>query len=104
MTGGAQVRQIASALVRCGTDVLMVLQKGPEDPEAHWALAGGVVEPGKLAAEALVREVREEAGLEGLSTPVMYKQLHYPAQTPKPRRSWAVSVARPRLQNCLTNR
>lgn len=64
MTGRGRVLQIASALVRRGTDVLMVLQKGPEDPEAHWALAGGVVEPGELATEALVREVREEAGLE----------------------------------------
>jgi 8-oxo-dGTP diphosphatase len=66
MTCGARVLQIASALVRRGTDVLMVLQKGPGDPEAHWALAGGVVEPGELATEALVREVREETGLEVL--------------------------------------
>jgi 8-oxo-dGTP diphosphatase len=55
---------ISTAIVRRGTDVLMVLQRGPEDREPHWALPGGVVEAGELVNEALVREVREETGLE----------------------------------------
>ena len=56
--------QISTAIVRRGTDVLMVLQRGPEDREPHWALPGGVVESGELANDALVREVREETALE----------------------------------------
>ena len=54
--------QISTAIVRRGTDVLMVLQRGPDDREPYWALPGGVVETGELANEALVREVREETG------------------------------------------
>ena len=58
------VLQISTALVRRGTEVLMVCQQGPEDRQPYWALVGGVVEPGELATEALIREVREETGLE----------------------------------------
>lgn len=78
--------RIASTLVRHGTDVLMVLQKGPEDPAAHWALAGGAVEPGELATEALVREVREEAGLEVLDP----GELAYVVQRDEPGRNQMV--------------
>ncbi len=60
---GQRVLQVSTALVRRGTDVLMVYQKGPEDPEPCWALPGGLVEAGELAIETLVREVREETGL-----------------------------------------
>ena len=59
--------QIVSALVRLGDEVLLVKQQGPEDLEAHWALPGGVAEPGELLVEALVREVREETGLQVLA-------------------------------------
>jgi len=43
--------------------VVLVLQ-GPPDGERFWALPGGVVDDGELVPEALVREVREETGLE----------------------------------------
>ena len=53
--------------MRLGDEVLLVKQQGPEDLEAHWALPGGVAEPGALLVEALVREVREETGLQVLA-------------------------------------
>lgn len=57
------VAQIAAAFVRRGEEVVLVLQ-GASDEEPFWALPGGRVEEGELVPEALVREVREETGLE----------------------------------------
>lgn len=54
---------VAAAVLRRGDDVLLVQQQGPDDPEPLWALPGGVIEPGELPTEAMVREVREETGL-----------------------------------------
>jgi 8-oxo-dGTP diphosphatase len=53
--------------------VLLVQQQGPSDPAPSYALPGGVVEPGELLTDALIREVREETGLEvsGLG-PLLY--------------------------------
>jgi len=61
------VTQVAAALIRRGDEVLLVRQQGPNDPASSWALPSGVVEAGELLTEALVREVREEAGLEVLA-------------------------------------
>lgn len=55
---------VAVALIRRGDTVLLVQQQGAHDAAATWALPGGVAERGELLTEALVREVREETGLE----------------------------------------
>jgi 8-oxo-dGTP diphosphatase len=49
---------LVSALVRRGGDVLMVREAGD-----GWVLPGGQVEPGELVHQALLRELREETGL-----------------------------------------
>jgi ADP-ribose pyrophosphatase YjhB (NUDIX family) len=59
-----QIIQIAAALIRREEEVLLVQQQGPDDPLPTWALPGGVAEPGELLSETLVRELREETGLE----------------------------------------
>jgi 8-oxo-dGTP diphosphatase len=54
----------AVALMRKGGEVLLVRQRGPGDERAYWGLPGGIVEPGETLIEGLLREVREEAGVE----------------------------------------
>ncbi len=69
--------QIAAAVVQQGTEILLVQQQGPRDPAPFWALPGGRVEPGELLHEALIREVREETGLEVLGIgPLLYVAQH----------------------------
>jgi 8-oxo-dGTP diphosphatase len=53
---------IAAAIVRHGDELLMVHQAGPGE-EPFWSVPGGRIEPGELATEGLVREVREETGI-----------------------------------------
>jgi 8-oxo-dGTP diphosphatase len=69
--------QIAAALIRQGEHILLVQQQAPRDPAPFWALPGGRVEPGELLHEALIREVREETGLEvsGIG-PLLYVAQH----------------------------
>lgn len=49
--------------MRRNATVLLVQQRGPDDPVASWSLPGEVVEDGEVLAETLAREVREETGL-----------------------------------------
>jgi 8-oxo-dGTP pyrophosphatase MutT (NUDIX family) len=44
--------------------LLMVKHQGPNDPEPFWSLVGGKIEAGETAAQALIREVKEETGLD----------------------------------------
>ncbi len=54
---------IVIAIVRDDHRLLMVEQQGVDDPHSYWVLPGGLVEPGELLIEALIREVGEEAGI-----------------------------------------
>lgn len=77
-----RINHIAVALIRQADKILLVQQQGPNDPGPSWSLPGGLVEPGELLGEALVREVREETGLEVLQIgPLLYlTQLDDPAK------------------------
>lgn len=61
-----------SALVRRGSEVLLVYQRGPSDASGIWGLPGGVVEPGEVLTDALAREVLEETGLTVCESVVMF--------------------------------
>ena len=54
---------IVLAIIRRDAEILMVRQPAEADTSV-WVLPGGLVEPGELIHEALVREVSEETGLE----------------------------------------
>jgi 8-oxo-dGTP diphosphatase len=43
---------------------LLLIQRGKEPALGCWSVPGGRVEPGETLVEAVLREVREEAGIE----------------------------------------
>jgi 8-oxo-dGTP diphosphatase len=71
------IYQIAVALIRRGDGVLLVHEQGPHDPEPVWTLPGGMVEPGEMLSEALVREVREETGLAVVEIGTLLYVMHH---------------------------
>jgi 8-oxo-dGTP diphosphatase len=64
----SEVRVVAAAVIHQGR--LLVAQRGPGQSQAgRWELPGGKVEPGETDAEALVRELMEELGIEVVAGP-----------------------------------
>ena len=47
-------------------DELLVIRRGHGPGAGEWSIPGGRVEAGEMLAEAVVREVREETGLEAV--------------------------------------
>ena len=45
---------------------LLLIRRGHGPAAGEWSLPGGRLEAGELVAEAVVRELREETGLEGV--------------------------------------
>ena len=73
-----EVPAIVAALIRDAEGrLLLVEQRGPEDPEPTWMLPAGRIEPGESATEALIREVREETGLIVEGEPVLLFTARY---------------------------
>lgn len=50
------------ALILKGQSILLV-ERAREPLKGWWSLPGGVLEPGELLRDAVIREVREETGL-----------------------------------------
>jgi 8-oxo-dGTP diphosphatase len=59
----------AGAVVRDQAGRLLLVRRGREPSRGRWSLPGGRVEAGETAADAVVREVREETGLDVLAGP-----------------------------------
>lgn len=62
---GQRPELCVGAVVLRGDDLLLI-RRGTPPGEGQWSLPGGRVEHGETMAEAVVREVREEAGLDVL--------------------------------------
>lgn len=43
---------------------ILLIQRGQEPARGRWSIPGGRVEPGEDARDAVIREVREETGLD----------------------------------------
>lgn len=54
----------AGAVVQDDDGRLLVVRRGREPAAGRWTLPGGRVEPGERAADTVVRELREETGLD----------------------------------------
>ena len=52
------------AVIKDGQGRLLLIKRGHAPGAGLWSLPGGRIEPGETDAEALVREMREETGLE----------------------------------------
>jgi 8-oxo-dGTP diphosphatase len=80
MAGMAERTRVAAVIVR-SSQVLMVRERargptGRHDGAEYWVLPGGGVEPGESAEAALMREVREEVGLTGLTARYLFDAVH----------------------------
>ena len=58
--------QVCVGAVVVEDDRLLLVQRGQPPGEGRWSVPGGRVEPGETLAAAVVRELAEEAGQEGL--------------------------------------
>ena len=77
-------------VVAAGDGLRVLFIKRAHDPFAGaWALPGGFVEPTETVAEAAVRELKEETGLEGVTV----EELGCFSKPGRDPRGWVVTVA-----------
>jgi 8-oxo-dGTP diphosphatase len=55
---------VVAALARRGDEVLLTRRRADQPHGGQWEFPGGKMEPGESPSEALVRELREELGVE----------------------------------------
>jgi ADP-ribose pyrophosphatase YjhB (NUDIX family) len=68
---------LATALVRRENCVLLVASRYPNHAQPLWNMPGGRQQPGELLQETVLRELREETGLEGRVRELCYVSESY---------------------------
>lgn len=58
--------EVCVGAVAVDADRLLLIRRGRGPAAGEWSIPGGRVEPGETLAEAVVRELAEETGLEGV--------------------------------------
>lgn len=61
---GRHVIPCVGAVIKDGSGRLLLIKRGHEPGKGLWSIPGGRIEAGESDADALVREVREETGLD----------------------------------------
>lgn len=68
---------LATALVRREGSILLVASRYPNHAQPLWNMPGGRQQPGELLSDTVVRELREETGLEGRVRELCYVSESY---------------------------
>jgi 8-oxo-dGTP diphosphatase len=63
--------ELCVGAVAVDADRLLLVRRGHGPAAGDWSVPGGRVEAGETLAEAVVRELREETGLEGVCGPLL---------------------------------
>lgn len=65
---------VVAAIIECDGKILLAQRPAHADQAGLWEFAGGKVEPGETQPQALIRELREELGID--ATPGVYIASH----------------------------
>ncbi|MGK5732230.1 (deoxy)nucleoside triphosphate pyrophosphohydrolase [Streptomyces sp. URMC 124] len=84
------VRVVVGAALFDGGRMLAARRSAPPELAGRWELPGGKVEPGESAEQALVRELREELGVE--AEPLERVQGEWPLRPPYVLHVWTAKL------------